>query len=137
MPRTGDVDIFEAPEAVIDPSLLAERVERVLPHGLATRKRMFGGITFLVQGNMLCCASKSGLMVRVGADAEEDALASPFARPCLGAGRRMAGFILVEPAGLTTDADLAGWIAKARAYGELLPPKVPSRKPASRSTSGG
>ena len=137
MPRTGDVDIFETPEAAIDPNLLAARVEGVLPEGLATRKRMFGGVTFLIQGNMLCCASRSGLMVRVGAEAEESALASPFARPCLGSGRRMAGFVMVEPAGLTSDAKLAGWIAKARAYVEPMPPKTASPKKSVRSGRGG
>ena len=74
----------------IDPLLLAARVEDALPAGLATQKRMFGGITFLVSGNMLCCATRTGLMVRVGAAAQAEALASPFWRPCLGAGRRMA-----------------------------------------------
>ena len=111
--------------------MLASRAEDALPAGLATQMRMFGGITFLVNGNMLCCASRTGLMVRVGAAEEAQALASPFARPCLGAGRRMAGFIMVEPEGIATAADLKAWLAMARSYVEALPPK----KAASRKRS--
>ena len=92
---------------------------------------MFGGITFLVNGNMLCSASRHGLMVRVGREAEPEALARPFARPCLGAGRRMAGFIMVEPRGIATDARLAEWVAMACGYVEALPrkkaPSVPRK----------
>jgi hypothetical protein len=103
---------------------LAARVRTALAddHQI-TEKRMFGGITFLMGGNMLCCASMQGLMVRVGADAEATALSRPFARPCLGAGRPMTGFIMVEPAGIEEPADLARWLGMARAYVGLLPPK--------------
>jgi len=102
--------------------LLAIHVEAALPPKLATNKHMFGGITFLVKGNMLCCASKKGLMVRVGAEAK--ALESPHAAPCLGAGRRMAGFIMIAPEGVRRDADLVRWLSMARAYVETLPPKL-------------
>jgi TfoX/Sxy family transcriptional regulator of competence genes len=115
-----------------DPLMLAARVEDALPAGLATQKRMFGGITFLVNGNMLCCASRAGLMVRVGAAAESEALASPFARPCLGAGRRMPGFIMVQPAGIATAADLKAWLANARSYVEALPAKKPAPRKESK-----
>ncbi|MGH9662501.1 MAG: TfoX/Sxy family protein [Bryobacteraceae bacterium] len=114
--------------ALIHPVALASRVENALVPLIPAQKRMFGGVTFLVNGNMLCCASKSGLMVRVGAAAEEEALASPFARPCMGAGRRMAGFIMVEPDGISSAADLKRWLAMARRYVEALPQKEP--KPA-------
>ena len=100
---------------------------------------MFGGITFLVNGNMLCCAARTGLMVRVGAASEAEALASPFARPCLGAGRRMAGFVMVEPEGIATSANLKAWLAMARSYVEALPPKKPAprKRPPDKATSIG
>src|SRR3954469_11408029 len=79
--------------------VLAERIRTVLPEGHASDKRMFGGITFLVNGNMLCCAFKSGLMLRVGRDAEAGALSRPFVRP-LSKTRKMSGFVLVEPGGM-------------------------------------
>ena len=110
--------------APIDPKLLALRVEHNLPPGFATSKPMFGGITFLHRGNMLCCASREGLMVRVGADAEPEALSSPFASRCLGAGRPMAGFIIIEPRGLRADEDIARWLGMARTYVETLPAKA-------------
>src|SRR6266702_2977125 len=79
--------------------ILADRVRDLLGNRPITAKRMFGGLTFLLSGNMLCCVSAKGLMARIGAAAEPAALAKPYAAPCLGSGRRMAGFILVEPPG--------------------------------------
>lgn len=90
---------------------------------------MFGGKTFMLNGNMLCCVSAKGLMSRVGADAEPAALTMPHARPCMGAGRRMPGFILVDYAGLSDDKDVAEWVGLALAYVGALPPKDTSAKP--------
>jgi TfoX/Sxy family transcriptional regulator of competence genes len=115
--------------------VLVSRVRSVLDGRPVTARRMFGGLTFLLNGNMLCCVSEKGLMARVGAKAEPVALERPYAAPCLGAGRRMAGFILVEREGLTTDADLAAWLDMALAYVAELPAKSP--KPAGRSRSNG
>jgi hypothetical protein len=112
-----------------DVLMLAERIRVALPSGHVSERRMFGGVTFLVNGNMLCCASKQGLMVRVGKDAEAAALSQPFARPCLGTGRPMAGFIMVEPAGIKESTALSRWLEMARAYVSRLPPKVASTKP--------
>lgn len=109
-----------------DALILAERIRGLLPPGRVTEKRMFGGITFLMNGNMLCCASKQGLMVRVGKEAEAAALSQPFAQPCLGTGCRMAGFIMVEPAGIAESTALSRWLEMARAYVSRLPPKVAS-----------
>src|SRR5712692_11812686 len=85
--------------------ILADRVRRLLSDRPITAKRMFGGLTFLLSGNMLCCISEKGLMARVGAAAEPTALAKPHAAPCLGAGRRMAVFILVEPPGVASGGE--------------------------------
>jgi hypothetical protein len=114
-------------DTAIDPQHLAARVRDALPIGFALEKRMFGGITFMINGNMLCCVSKRGLMARVGATSEPQALARPFASPCLGSGRRMAGFIIVAPPGVADAEGLKYWLALARTYVEALPPK---RKPA-------
>ena len=112
-----------------DVLILAERIRAELPAEHVTERRMFGGITFLLNGNMLCCASKQGLMARVGKDAEEMALSQSHAQPCLGTGRRMAGFIMVEPAGITDSTALSRWLEMARAYVSRLPPKVASTAP--------
>jgi TfoX/Sxy family transcriptional regulator of competence genes len=104
---------------------VAIRVERVRA-GIGrpvVAKRMFAGLTFMLDGNMLCCVSAKGLMVRVGAAAEAEALKRPFVTRCLGAGRPMAGFLLVEPRGVIDDADLSAWLDLALAYVGALPPK--------------
>jgi TfoX/Sxy family transcriptional regulator of competence genes len=109
-------------ESVSSVEILAERVRAVLDRPI-TVKRMFGGLTFLLEGNMLCCVSTKGLMVRVGAAAEPEALKRPLVARCLGAGRPTAGFLLVEPQGVASDADLRAWLDLALAYVGDLPPK--------------
>jgi TfoX/Sxy family transcriptional regulator of competence genes len=115
--------------------VLAARVESLVEPGLLSSKRMFGGVTFLLNGNMLCSASPKGLMVRVGASAESRALESPHASPCIGAGRPMPGFIMVEHRGIARDSDLARWLEMARAYIETLPAKKAAKPPRRQSSS--
>jgi TfoX/Sxy family transcriptional regulator of competence genes len=107
---------------------LADRVHAVVGKPGIMTKKMFGGITFLLNGNMLCCASRKGLMVRVGAAAEPRALESPHAKACLGAGRRMAGFLMIDPEGIDGDDELEAWIALARGYVGTLAPKAAGEK---------
>jgi TfoX N-terminal domain len=76
-------------ESVSSVEILAERVRAVLDRPI-TVKRMFGGLTFMLEGNMLCCVSTKGLMVRVGAAVESEALKRPLVARCLGAGRPMS-----------------------------------------------
>lgn len=102
---------------------LADRIHGALTRLPISTKAMFGGITFLFRGNMLCCASAKGLMVRVGAAAEKEALKSPHAKPCMGAGGPMAGFLMIDLAGIDRDEDLEEWIQLARSYVETLPAK--------------
>lgn len=117
---------------MIDRDILAARIRDVLPPDGIEQKRMFGAITFMTNGNMLCCASRQGLMVRVGATAEPEALARPHAQRCRGTGREMPGFVLVDPEGLGTEEELSEWLALARRYVDTLPPKIPQggRRPA-------
>jgi hypothetical protein len=103
--------------------ILVERVRARIDRPVSA-KRMFSGLTFMLDGNMLCCVSAKGLMVRVGSAAEPAALQRPFVARCLGAGRPMAGFLLVEPEGVATDADLQAWLDLALAYVGGLPPKT-------------
>jgi hypothetical protein len=111
---------------------LAERIRAVLPDGHAAEKRMFGGVTFLVDGNMLCCAFGHGLMLHVGTDAEAGALSQPHVRR-LSETRKMPGFVFVEPAGMADRSTLSHWIGMGRAYVEALPPKARKKKPAARA----
>jgi TfoX/Sxy family transcriptional regulator of competence genes len=88
-----------------------------------TETKMFGGISFLVDGNMAGGVSKDNLMVRIGPDVRDAALAQPHVRVFDMTGRPMKNWILVEPAGVQTDDDLKHWIDQGVAYAQSLPPK--------------
>lgn len=91
-------------------------------------RRMFGGVTMILEGRMLCCVSARGLMVRIGAAAEPQALTRPGAQPCMGTGRRMAGFVMVARESLPRQQDLRPWLRMARSYVGSLPLPVPARR---------
>ena len=91
-----------------------------------SEKRMFGGVCFLLRGNMLCGTGKSDFMFRVGKSQDGEALARPGARPMDITGREMPGFVWVDPA---CDARaLKRWIAFAERYVGALPAKKRSGK---------
>jgi hypothetical protein len=92
---------------------LAERIRAVLPDGHASEKRMFGGVTFLVKGNMLCCAFMHGLMLRVGTDAESAAPTQPFVRR-LSETRKMPGLSSSSRRDCRKDGPVAWLGARAR-----------------------
>jgi TfoX/Sxy family transcriptional regulator of competence genes len=109
---------------------LIERVRNALPGIDLAEKRMFGGVCLMLNGNMLCHASKKGLMVRVGKEAEAQALQLPHASPCDGAGHRMPGFIMIAPEGL--ERGLAKGIRLALEFVSALPPKEKAPKASAR-----
>ncbi len=80
-----------------DISMLAERIRAILIDRNTSEKRMFGGITFLVNGNMLCCAFKQGLMLRVGKEGRSGGTVRP-----LSSTRKMPGFVLSSQTALLT-----------------------------------
>ncbi len=88
-----------------------------------TEKEMFGGIAFMVNGNMAVGVSGNELMVRVGKEHHEEAVARPGARIFDMSARPMRGWVLVGPEGFATDAELAAWIERGVAYAESLPAK--------------
>lgn len=104
---------------------LADRIRDLLPPGVyPVEKRMFGGIAFIVHGNMLICPLKDGtLMVRVGKDGMETALTRPGASIMEMNGRQMNGFILVSGDAIEDDDILADWLATAYAFVRTLPSK--------------
>lgn len=103
---------------------LVARVRHVLAGEPVTEQRMFGGTCFLLNGNMIAGASSRGLMLRVGKDNDQAALARPFAEPMIMRDRPMGGFIRVGAEGIERDSDLAGWIEFALGYVRTLPPKA-------------
>lgn len=88
-----------------------------------TEKRMFGGIAFLIGGNMACGVNGDSLIFRVGAAQYAASLAQPGARVFDFSGRPMVGWVMVGPAGYAAAADLARWVKLAVAFAGSLPPK--------------
>jgi TfoX/Sxy family transcriptional regulator of competence genes len=88
-----------------------------------TEKRMFGGLCFMLNGNMLCGVHKNGGMFRVGKAHEADALSISGARPMGFTGRPMAGFIDVEDELLGDDTRRLQMLALAKDYVGAMPPK--------------
>ena len=86
-------------------------------------KKMFGGVAFLVHGNMSVGINGDDLMVRASPDDFDDLIARPGARPMDFTGRPMKGWITVEPLGFADDQALAGWIDASLEYVLTLPPK--------------
>lgn len=108
---------------------LGDRIRELLePRRDITERKMFGGLAFMVNGNMFIGLSGSGdLMVRVGPDAHEDALARPHARPMDFTGRPMNGYVYVAPAGFRTRKSLEAWTDRALNFALTLPKKGKKR----------
>lgn len=87
-----------------------------------TEKKMFGGVCFLLRGNMLCGMGEDKFMFRVGRDQDAAALKRPGAKPMDFTGRPMQGFVWVDPGQCDARA-LKTWIAMADAYVGALPAK--------------
>jgi hypothetical protein len=103
---------------------LAERIRHHLGADPGvTEKRMFGGIAFLYEGNMAVGVTGDDLMVRVGPDAADTALARPGTRLFDMTGRPMRGWVVVTGSAVAEDGALRAWIDEGRAYAASLPPK--------------
>jgi hypothetical protein len=88
-----------------------------------TEKRMFGGVAFLLNGNMCCGVHGQELIVRIAPAQTDQALNQPHTRAFDLSGRPMNGWILVHPKGLATEAALAKWIRTGMKYVASLPAK--------------
>ncbi len=108
---------------------LAHRIrELVAGEPDLTEQRMFGGLAFLVGGNMSVAVSgQGGLMVRVEPEETEALLAEPHAHPFEMRGREMRGWLRVDSEGLRTKRQLAPWVKRGVAYARSLPAK-PGRR---------
>lgn len=105
---------------------LADRTRAALSAARATtiEKKMFGGLAFMISGNMCCGVMGDDLLVRIGQAENEAALADPAARPFeMGQRGPSAGFILVGPGGTDTEQDLAAWVGRALKFNATLPAK--------------
>lgn len=88
-----------------------------------SEKKLFGGLGFLLNGNLLVCVWGDSLIVRLGAEAAPAALEEEFVRPFDVTGKPMSGWVVVEPDGIDTDRQLAEWIERAIVFVSVLPPK--------------
>src|SRR5262249_32483192 len=106
---------------------LAERIrERVSVESGVDEKKMFGGLAFLVEGNMAIAASgQGGLMVRVDPEESEELVAGSAAEPMVMRGRAMAGWLRVPSAEVEDDAELERWIRTGVGYARSLHPNRP------------
>ena len=103
---------------------LAVRVREVLANRSdVTEKRMFGGLCFMVSGNMCCGIVDEMLMARVGAEQYAECLALPYAREMNFTGRPLKGIVYVDPKGIAEDADLEDWIGRCLNFTKSLPDK--------------
>ena len=102
----------------------AERV-RILLSGRpdVVEKKMVGGLSFLVNGNMCCGVTGTALMIRVGREAREQTLREPHVRPMVLGGRSLSAFVCLDPPGFAADEELAK---------VALPEDVPERGQALR-----
>jgi len=85
---------------------------------------MFGGLAFLVAGNMAVAASgQGGLLVRVDPEDSDDLVSEPHVRPLEMRGRAMHGWLRVDPEGVRATHELASWATRGVTYARSLPPK--------------
>jgi TfoX/Sxy family transcriptional regulator of competence genes len=104
---------------------LADRLRDLLAdQDAVTEKKMFGGLAFLLNGNMSVSASRGGgLLVRIDPDDADAALARPYVTPMEMRGRALDGWILVAPEALKTKRELAAWVKRGVAFAKTLPAK--------------
>ncbi|PKB84025.1 MAG: RNA methyltransferase [SAR202 cluster bacterium Io17-Chloro-G9] len=90
--------------------------------GMLERK-MFGGLCFMLNGNVCCGVTNDDMMVRVGPNGQEEALAQPGARPMDFTGRSIKGFVFVGLQATLDDQVLAQWVERGVAFARTLPVK--------------
>jgi TfoX/Sxy family transcriptional regulator of competence genes len=104
---------------------LADRVRELLgPLRGVDEKRMFGGLAFLINGNMSVAVSRQGgLMVRVAPSDTDKLLGRAHVSPMVMAGREVRGWVRVEPDGVKTKRQLTDWVTRGADYARSLPRK--------------
>jgi TfoX/Sxy family transcriptional regulator of competence genes len=104
--------------------VLAERIRELLASQTYDEKRMFGGLAFLINGNMSVAASgRGGLMVRVPPDETAKLLERDHVAPMVMAGRETRGWLRIDDDGVKTKRQLQSWVTRGVDYAKSLPPK--------------
>jgi len=104
---------------------LADRIRELVAAERGVEERpMFGGLAFLINGNMsVAASSKGGLMVRVPPDETEKLLQREHVEPMVMAGRETRGWLRVSVDGVKTKRHLSAWVSRGIEYAKSLPPK--------------
>lgn len=103
---------------------LTQRIREMLPsQSEYVEKKMFGGVGFMLQGNMSVGVNKDDLIVRVYPERFEELVGRPHARPFDMTGRPMKGWIMVSAGGHGSDEDLQEWVEEGVEFALSLPPK--------------
>jgi TfoX/Sxy family transcriptional regulator of competence genes len=102
---------------------LAERIRSQLDGIPFVERKMFGGVGFLLSGNMACGVNKNDLIVRVNPEKHSALLKKPHAKPFDMTGRPMKGWLVVEADGCKTDKQLSTWVKEGVEFALTLPVK--------------
>jgi TfoX N-terminal domain len=103
---------------------LADRVRTILSDEFGvTEQKMFGGLAFMLRGNMCCGVLGEDLILRLGPERAPAAIEEPGLRVMDFTGRPMKAFALAEPAAVAGDAELRRWVGEAAAFAGSLPEK--------------
>jgi TfoX/Sxy family transcriptional regulator of competence genes len=103
---------------------LADRIRALLPDLDVTEKKMFGGLAFLIGGNMAVAASgQGGLLVRADPEQSDELVASTAAYPMEMRGRQMSGWLRIDSEAVDSKEELAKWVEIGTTYARSLPPK--------------
>lgn len=103
---------------------LAERVRKALKGRRGIKeKKMFGGLAFLLRGNMCCGVVGDELMVRVGPESYDNAMSARHVRPMDFTGKPMKGLVYVTPPGIDSDRAVMAWVTRGAEFARSLPAK--------------
>jgi len=102
---------------------LAERIRSELNGMPFVEKKMFGGVGFLLNGNIACGVNEDNLMVRVDPEKHSALLKKPHAKPFDLTGKPMKGWLIVKADGVKTDKQLSAWVKEGVEFVLTLPPK--------------
>ena len=102
---------------------LAERIRSQLDDLPFVEKKMFGGIGFLLNGNLACGVNKENLIVRIDPEKQDTLLKKPHAKPFDLTGKPMKGWLVIEAGGVKTEKQLSVWVREGVEFAATLPAK--------------